>query len=463
MAFHVTQCPGCDSTFNASARLLESAHGRVRCGACLTVFDAVEYFIDQAQSRDDQTSEESVFVGNNPLDYFNPSVFLTRAALTEDEDIGIEEQTSDSIESAIETPAQVQFDQDFFAAVAAELQPPSEPTEPTALDATQPILAAAVTPVPASEPEEFSEFDPHPAPEPEPEPEQTIQPRTSRLEDIKLAVSFLLPPAPQIKAEQQTITEQPVAALDEVTSQAGEQSEQVQLEHAFLDAVADGAEHAEVKAEAEGNELEQDSTAAIRARALQTELEDEDALEPIPEENLASLGRVAPPLELTTKRESRWLRSLVLSLVTLLLLGTLIAQFLWQRTSLYSQVAQVRPLYEWACQWVACALPEYSDIDAIRSDNLVVRSHPEIANALMINIVFRNTADFPQAFPILILSFNTVTNNIVALREFAPSEYLNSGLQNLSLMPVMSPVQVNLELIDPGPDAVNYTLAFRRP
>jgi len=147
----------------------------------------------------------------------------------------------------------------------------------------------------------------------------------------------------------------------------------------------------------------------------------------------------------------------------LLLLSTLTVQFLWQRTALYSQVAQVRPLYEWACRWVTCELPEYSNIDAIRSDNLVVRSHPEIANALMINIVFRNTADFPQAFPIIILSFNTTGNNIVALREFAPSEYLDTGLQNVSMMPVMSPVQVDLELIDPGPDAVNYTLAFRRP
>jgi len=82
MAFHVTQCPGCDSTFNTSARLLESAAGRVRCGSCLTVFEAMQYFVDQSHILSDDLVEDSVFVGNNPQDYFDPTNFLTRSALT---------------------------------------------------------------------------------------------------------------------------------------------------------------------------------------------------------------------------------------------------------------------------------------------------------------------------------------------------------------------------------------------
>jgi len=93
----------------------------------------------------------------------------------------------------------------------------------------------------------------------------------------------------------------------------------------------------------------------------------------------------------------------------------------------------------------------------------VVRSHPELSNGLMVNIVIRNSAEFPQAFPILILSFNTASNELIALREFSPTEYLDPALQNIEMMPVMAPVQIELEIIDPGADAVNYTLAFRRP
>ena len=183
MAFHVTQCPGCDSTFNTSARLLGSAHGRVRCGACLTVFDAVENFIDQSQSHDDQASEESVFVGNNPLDYFDPSSFLTRAALTEDEKFDgedeesvIEEQTSDLIESTIDIPEQAQFNQDFFRAIADELQQPPEPAELMPLDSTQTIPADTVTPAVTDDqgsesPGAVTDSQNYAAPEPEQTPD----------------------------------------------------------------------------------------------------------------------------------------------------------------------------------------------------------------------------------------------------------------------------------------------------
>ena len=79
MAFHVTQCPGCESTFNTNAQVLEAASGRVRCGSCLCVFDALDNFVQT----DNVAEQESVFVGSHPEDYFNPSAFLTRSSLQE--------------------------------------------------------------------------------------------------------------------------------------------------------------------------------------------------------------------------------------------------------------------------------------------------------------------------------------------------------------------------------------------
>ncbi|MGB1667898.1 MAG: DUF3426 domain-containing protein, partial [Pseudohongiellaceae bacterium] len=73
------------------------------------------------------------------------------------------------------------------------------------------------------------------------------------------------------------------------------------------------------------------------------------------------------------------------------------------------------------------------------------------------------TAPFEQAFPVMIVGFNTANNELVALREFSPAEYLQGELTQSATMPVMAPVPINLSLMDPGEDAVNYTLAFRRP
>jgi hypothetical protein len=81
----------------------------------------------------------------------------------------------------------------------------------------------------------------------------------------------------------------------------------------------------------------------------------------------------------------------------------------------------------------------------------------------MVNTIIRNTAAFDQPFPLLILSFNSAANNVIALREFSPSEYLESGLRSVQSMPPTTPIQIGLAIMDPGPEAVNYTLAFRWP
>ncbi|MFT5936922.1 MAG: hypothetical protein ACI85S_001987, partial [Pseudohongiellaceae bacterium] len=162
-------------------------------------------------------------------------------------------------------------------------------------------------------------------------------------------------------------------------------------------------------------------------------------------------------------RPPHWRSTLALAFGCIVLSGTLLAQYFWWYLPLYSQLDPFRPAYVFVCEYVSCQLPPYSNLDAIRSDDLTVRSHPEQPDALSINVSFRNTASFPQAFPVMILSFNSSANEVIALREFSPREYLSSGLQSVTYMPPNSPVQVQLEIMDPGPFAVNYTLAFRTP
>ena len=206
-----------------------------------------------------------------------------------------------------------------------------------------------------------------------------------------------------------------------------------------------------------------DSTETIRARAFRAVLEDDEALEALPAESRKAIGRALPPVELISGRERQWGQRIALFFVGVLLAAVLAAQFLWQRLPIFSRTAEWRPVYEFACQFIACELPVYSEISAIRSDNLVVRSHPTTSNALTVSLSFRNTARFPQPFPVVILSFNSATDAVIALREFAPNEYLDIDLRDMTMMPVMSPLQIELNVMDPGDDAVNYTIAFRRP
>ncbi|MEX2130955.1 MAG: zinc-ribbon and DUF3426 domain-containing protein [Pseudohongiellaceae bacterium] len=84
MALHVTQCPSCDSSFNTNARLLLAAEGLVRCGACLSVFEAAENFILPDEIHDAADSEqESVFISGRE-DFLDVARFIrTTAGLNE--------------------------------------------------------------------------------------------------------------------------------------------------------------------------------------------------------------------------------------------------------------------------------------------------------------------------------------------------------------------------------------------
>ena len=563
MAFHVTQCPGCDSTFNTSARLLESAAGRVRCGYCLAVFDAMQYFVDQDHILSPGIEEDSVFVGNNPQDYFDPVNFLTRSALTDGmsaanfTDVEIanapghtqagmartgspSEFPSDEIEDQQVLPEKESYVQeqeseigqlvdrsesrqtqdspghqesissapDFSAAMFDQDSGETDELESTAEDEALGQMS------PDAELQTADEFASDLDPEPDLSTEiaeESVASETFPESDAEIVTDIGLEfqDDSRLQDEQNRESAQRFDSMPSITEQSDQNRTVSDFREAFsedLDSEPDADEELEPEVDgdipsstdieldevftstnpelqqsepepdpdpepeamptiagAESDEEDTDSTAAIRARALEAELTDEEALEAIPTENLTILSKVSTPVELLASRETRWLRQLTLTVGVLLLTLVLIAQFLGQQIAVYSQLTQIRPFYEFGCQWLTCELPVYSNIDAIRSDNLVVRSHPQIANALMVNVEFRNTADFPQEFPILILSFNTAANDIVALREFSAAEYLAPGLVTESLMPVRTPVQISLELRDPGPDAVNYTLAFRRP
>lgn len=671
MSFNVTQCPACESTFNTNSRILNAAAGKVRCGACLNVFEAIDHFL--LPDADDETTlehGESVFVGNNPQEFFDPSRFLTRSALTEpsnNESTAIETVDEQDLHDKLERSEAVS--EDFFATVAGELHsnhdteklsaieaklgsenddPPLEQPDQTTEQVADTIIderfeeeildsfdAQAQTTPEQPTPDETEQttdteasFSAAAEPDLETDPEQQHRIDEDLIENegevgqettenffaaqqspsvnnrsftgIELSASFSFDPRLAARTKKDDIEDNTQPDSESIQEQE-EQSEAVardterleQNEEQFLNAVSEeleqnsipendapqsdnrdgpaeylsaddssgeteaqnpdvlsddtpelflpkevasepaatnlevtdednsspidlssvanssseediqrediaapeegvhtdtepraAAELVEGSVEAEAQaaeialtaqaasiateqalktELDEDSTEAIRARALETELNDEQALEAIPQENLAALGAMSTPLELLSRKESRLLRNALLSLSIVILSGLLSGQYLWRHKDLYSQLPQLRPLYEQACTMLDCDLPDYTDIDSIRSENITVRTHPTFTNGLMVNTIIRNTAAFDQPFPLLILSFNSAANNVIALREFLPSEYLESGLRSVQSMPPMTPIQIGLAIMDPGPEAVNYTLAFRWP
>jgi hypothetical protein len=122
-----------------------------------------------------------------------------------------------------------------------------------------------------------------------------------------------------------------------------------------------------------------------------------------------------------------------------------------------------RGVYEVTCGAVGCELPPQIDVSRIQGANLVVRSHPRVPDALVIDAVVYNRAPFAQPFPDLEITFSDSGGNLLAGRVFKPAEYLHGELAGSESMPPDTPVHLTLEIVDPGKSAVNYELRFRVP
>ena len=112
------------------------------------------------------------------------------------------------------------------------------------------------------------------------------------------------------------------------------------------------------------------------------------------------------------------------------------------------------------CEAIHCELPMRVDLASIGIVERDVRKHPVAEDALLINVTFENRAAFIQPYPLFEVSFTDKSGSPVAMRRFSSAEYLGEDITPESGMPPESPVQVVLEVIDPGAEAVSFQFGF---
>jgi predicted Zn finger-like uncharacterized protein len=154
--------------------------------------------------------------------------------------------------------------------------------------------------------------------------------------------------------------------------------------------------------------------------------------------------------------QSPWPRRLLWSSLSLIMALFLTVQVGWLKYDTLSRIEPYRGVYQLICPLAGCQTPNIQDIKLVKAYNLVVRSHPKASNALAIDSILLNRAEFQQPFPTLMLMFSDLNGVTVAQREFSPAEYLGGELAGVTQMPSKQPVHIALEIIDPGSTAVNY-------
>lgn len=412
-----TECPKCHTRFRVTDEQLGLAKGKVRCGHCMAVFNAIEHKITSAAGDaqkapsvtgsetppERESSEEpaSGFVSDTSGDDFifadNPEEDAQEGRYAGTKLTFSDDELSDSFrsfddrnpsaldEGSDDDPAE-HVDESWAEAILWEDDAPADTAESA----------------PEAGTEAQSGSKPQPEPLPEPEPEKA---KATPADD-----------SPETRQE-----ETPGFFVDEQTDPAFESF---------------------------ANEHEPEPE---RGHPRKRE----------PFEAGAPFGDLRhEPISMGAGNRS-WLRTLTWSVIVIGLIGVLVAQVTWFQFDRLSAIPELRPFYEKGCELAGCQLKPLINVEAIQSRKLVVRTDPENRNQLVVDAVIINRAVFQQPFPAIALTFSNLNGDVVAQSVFTPSDYLAGEAEGLDVMPVETPVRIAISIRDPGRDAVNYNIIFR--
>ncbi|MFC5696951.1 DUF3426 domain-containing protein [Pseudomonas sp. GCM10022186] len=452
---YVTQCPHCQTSFRVSRAQLAVAHGAVRCGACLHVFNAAQQLLatqGQAPTRATEKPKASPApaAAPRPAPVPVPSVATVLKQPTASQpappaappasdgrwihdDLDLDSLDLDEELAKLEQEER-RLSRDLLgpeAPVRTEEQPPAQQDEEWAE-----ALLEAEEPKTAAEPD----FEPELEPDLEPriEPETELELRAAPVAE-PISRTPAEPPRPAPRTE-------PSLSMDLVEDEPGP-------DFSLGSARDDEPEDL-------GDEIDDDrDEPAVSAAPRHQPRRNEPGLR---EEGLLNLND--EPLQLDWQETRRpWGRRIGWLLLTLAAALALATQYVWYHFDELARQDQYRPWFQQICPEIGCQLPSKVDIDLIKSSNLVVRSHPEFSGALVVDAILYNRAAFAQPFPLLELRFADINGQLLASRRFKPGEYLSGELAGQAEMPPQTPIHISLDILDPGTKAVNYSLSFHSP
>ena len=437
----VTQCPNCTTRFKVSNSQLQVAAGKVRCGACLSVFDGTstllldgEPFTHPEARLDDDTHDLDQL-----LDELSQ---VDESAIASEEEAAALATTQENLE--VQAPAENQLmdmqGSEELAELEAQLMQELQGEAPAALQAntTDENISEATAEEAEVQPVEHLETG----------MDGTGTDSTGMTDDGLVAGE---PVAEEIRsAEEQenadTTSAHNIAADDDGWVQSSAQSETTdEREEETIEILS--VDHAVEDAPAGvpiSPELEEPVKSPIVADAIKQGEQPDDADEVLFGDSHA--------------QRRKPLGTFVLILVALVALG---AQILYFQFDVWSKDQQFRPIYQTICDVAGCELPVMKDISQIVSRRSITRAHPDNPGVRVVDVLMVNNAGFSQPFPLIELTFNNLDGKMVAGRRFKPQDYLSGDMSSNDLMAPRTPIHVSLHLQDPGPDAQSFRVVFR--
>lgn len=417
----ITRCPKCKTSFRVNADHLKTARGAVRCGSCLTIFNAKENIIEAAEhNKNEQPASPSKKEEQAPAKPTENDLVTDNSDI-DDDDILISDEMNDGEDS---TNYSEGFDENVFIAHGASK------SELNLFERR--IKDISENENPHTEADESWALD--------------LIDDDSEPEEIKLPTNATLKP----KSENEAEPSLPFQVIEEDLHEDNDTNALDFDEEILEAALRDEHSHSD--------------------RPHKKHIKDQDQLFPAPEtpfedEDSIDFFDIEPePLELHVQSHTAfWQSNYFWFALSILAALTVIFQLAYFNFEKWSKQQNYRPYYVKACNVLSCTLPVLQDLNKVRIENMLVMDHPKQANSLLVDATLVNQASFEQHFPSLTLFFTNNKNETISEYRFTPKQYVGGEMAGKSLMPVKHPIHITLEIADPGPEAINYQIVIVKP
>lgn len=427
MTHMITRCPACGTCFRITEAQLNTAKGAVRCGSCLQIFKALDHRVDgpgkvqQAAATPRRPAASPSKTSRSQTGHFQPSDTAAPS-------LG-------PLGAPAPAPAAEALIEDDDILISDDMPLGDEDEEQTSLFDDD--LSTSFLNLDGWKPSHTSLFEREPKVEDEEDDDESGKDDA----DESWAISLL---------------------EDDSDEEVGEPKEEPE---ATRSSAAPAPAPIPQPSPAATPEPQPESAAAINPEPeLGPALDEFDRMFDGEGENLVRerrhlLSSIQPePVEFSIYQGRNWRATLLWGGLSLLGLLALIGQIGWLQFDSLSRHQPYRSIYMAVCPVLKCQVPALAAPELIRTSNLVVRSHPQAEGALVVDTILLNTASFRQPYPELTLTFSNRHGETVASRRFVPGEYLAGEVAGHSLMPSNQPIHLTLEILDPGPDAVSYSV-----
>jgi len=455
----VTECPACTTRFQVTDGQLKIANGKVRCGSCLEVFNAELYRCDDLVDPITTIAIATAKSQHQPFDQFEVPEFIPpqqRPAPQQEQDSVVisqkeqqeftEEPPHTERRSPDEAPngqSKISTDRDSILTPEIDLEKPVqelyretlarqtsniEPAENTQVESIQPISeqaeAHAVATIPPEAEQEVTDL--LGTIKPEPKPGEAGQTDTA-------------PPETSTDTNNQLEDQTSDLKLTETIEPALE-TQNISINNTFND-TNHNTEDSTKASEAASNKIDSEQT----NEELQLQLQKRSPF----------TGIRSEPVMINSSMQKSTM-TFGWSLLSLLTLSLLMAQYAWFERASLRQQPMLSPLYNQLCQNVPCNIPVQSTISLIYTNQLIVQQHPEYQGALYVIVLLENLAEFEQPYPAIQLSFSDRKGQLISQRSFQPNEYLIDPTIAPLVMPVNRSVKIRMDILNPGRRAVSY-------